>query len=72
MFGEYGSLANTVRNATVRALKDSIVIRIARGEIRKIVESAPIFHFSMREIMTKRMRELKSIDQTGVIQPEAV
>lgn len=72
MFGEYGSLANTVRNATVRALKDSIVIRIARGEIRKIVESAPIFHFSMREIMTKRMRELKSIDQTGVIQPEGV
>lgn len=72
MFGEYGSLANTVRNATVRALDDSAVVRIARGEIRKIVESAPIFHFSMREIMIKRMRELKSVDETGTVQPDTV
>lgn len=72
MFGEYGSLANTVRNATVRALDDSAVVRIARDEIRKIVESAPIFHFSMREIMIKRMRELKSVDETGTVQPDTV
>ena len=63
MFGEYGSLADTVRNATVKSLADSVVIRIARGEIRKIVESAPIFHFSMREIMIRRARELRSLDK---------
>jgi CRP-like cAMP-binding protein len=68
MFGEYGSLADAVRNATVRALSDGVVIRIGRGEIRKIVESAPIFHFSMREIMIRRAHELRSLDQAGASQ----
>jgi len=63
MFGEYGSLADTARNATVTALRDSVVLEIARGEIRKIVESAPIFHFTMREIMMKRSRELKKLER---------
>lgn len=63
MFGEYGSLADTVRNATVTALRESVVLEIARGEIRKIVESAPIFHFSMKEIMIKRSRELKRLEK---------
>ncbi len=61
MFGEYGSLADTARNATVTAVVDSIVLEIARGEIRKVVESAPIFHFCMREIMIGRSKELKRI-----------
>ncbi|MEQ9365434.1 MAG: cyclic nucleotide-binding domain-containing protein [Leptospirales bacterium] len=64
MFGEYGSLADTVRNATVKSLEGGIVIKIARGEIRKIVESAPIFHFSMREIMIRRARELRSLEKS--------
>jgi CRP-like cAMP-binding protein len=61
MFGEYGSLAETARNATVTALTDGVVLEIARGEIRKIIESAPIFQFSMREIMMRRSRELKQL-----------
>lgn len=61
MFGEYGSLADTARNATVTALTDGVVLEIARGEIRKIIESAPVFHFSMREIMIRRSRELKRL-----------
>jgi CRP-like cAMP-binding protein len=61
MFGEYGSLADTARNATVTAVVDSIVLEIARGEIRKVVESAPIFHFCMREIMIGRSKELKRL-----------
>lgn len=63
MFGEYGSLGDSVRNATVTALRDSVVLEIARGEIRKIVESAPIFNFSMREIMIRRSRELKKLEK---------
>ena len=59
MFGEYGSIDETARNATVTALSDGQVLEIARGEIRKIIESAPIFNFSMREIMMRRSRELK-------------
>ncbi|HNL67313.1 MAG TPA: cyclic nucleotide-binding domain-containing protein, partial [Leptospiraceae bacterium] len=66
MFGEYGSLGDSVRNATVTALRDSVVLEIARGEIRKIVESAPIFNFSMREIMIRRSRELKKLEKSGL------
>ncbi|GAB4433001.1 MAG: cyclic nucleotide-binding domain-containing protein [Turneriella sp.] len=65
MFGEYGSLAETARNATVTALTDGVVLEIARGEIRKIIESAPIFQFSMREIMMRRSRELKQLARAG-------
>ncbi len=63
MFGEYGSLDATARNATVTALTDGLVLEIARGEIRKIIESAPIFSFSMRELMMRRSRELKLLDR---------
>lgn len=61
MFGEYGSLDETARNATVTALSDGQVLEVARGEIRKVIESAPIFNFSMREIMMRRSRELKQL-----------
>lgn len=64
MFGEYGSLGESVRNATVTALKDGVVLEIARGEIRKVIESAPIFHFCMREIMIQRSRELARLEKT--------
>jgi CRP-like cAMP-binding protein len=63
MFGEYGSLDSTARNATVTALANGEVIEVARGEIRKIIESAPIFNFSMRELMMRRSRELKLLDR---------
>lgn len=63
MFGEYGSLDQTARNATVIALSDGQVLEVARGEIRKIIESAPIFNFSMRELMIRRSRELKLLDR---------
>ncbi len=63
MFGEYGSLNEAVRNATVTALSDSVVLKIGRHEIRSIVESAPIFHFSMREIMIRRARELENLNR---------
>jgi CRP-like cAMP-binding protein len=65
MFGEYGSLADTARNATVTAVRDSVVLEIARGEIRKVIESAPIFHFCMKEIMIQRSRELKKLEKQG-------
>lgn len=67
MFGEYGSLADTARNATVTAMRDSVVLEIARGEIRKVIESAPVFHFGMREMMIKRSRELKRIEKTKAV-----
>jgi CRP-like cAMP-binding protein len=63
MFGEYGSLADSVRNATVTAVRDSVVLEVTRGEIRKVIESAPIFNFCMREIMIQRSRELKKLEQ---------
>jgi len=65
MFGEYGSLAETARNATVTALTDGVVLEVARGEIRKIIESATIFQFSMREIMMRRSRELRQLERSA-------
>ncbi|MCC5814564.1 MAG: cyclic nucleotide-binding domain-containing protein [Leptospira sp.] len=63
MFGEYGSLDDSVRNATVTATCDSVLLKVESQNIRKVVESAPIFHFSMREIMLKRAKELRKIDR---------
>ncbi|MBX7057027.1 MAG: cyclic nucleotide-binding domain-containing protein [Leptospirales bacterium] len=62
MFGEYGSLDDSVRNATVSALSDGEVLEVARGEIRRIIDQAPIFNFSMRELMMRRSRELRQLD----------
>jgi CRP-like cAMP-binding protein len=64
MFGEYGSLVETARNATVTAVSDSVVLEIARGEIRKIIESAPIFDFCMRELMIRRSKELRKLGKS--------
>jgi len=61
MFGEYRSIDDTVRNATVTARKPGIILKIDSEEIRTIVDSAPVFHFSMREIMIRRARELKRL-----------
>lgn len=61
MFGEYGSLDETARNATVTALTGGEVLEIVRGEIRQVIESAPIFSFSMRELMIRRARELRRV-----------
>ena len=63
MFGEYGSLDDSVRNATVTAMSESVLLKVESKNIRKVVESAPIFHFSMREIMLKRAKELRKIDR---------
>jgi CRP-like cAMP-binding protein len=63
MFGEYASIDDSVRNATVTATADSVVLKISREEMHKIVESAPIFHFSMREIMNQRSKELKKLEK---------
>ncbi len=65
MFGEYGSLDETARNATVTALTGGEVLEVARGEIRKIIETAPIFNFCMREIMIRRSRELRQLAAQG-------
>lgn len=61
MFGEYGSIEDSVRNATVTATEDSVVLKIESLSIREIIEKAPIFHFCMREIMIRRARELKKL-----------
>ncbi|WCL49031.1 cyclic nucleotide-binding domain-containing protein [Leptospira sp. GIMC2001] len=61
MFGEYASIDDAVRNATVTSTQTSTVLKIGKDDIRKIVESAPIFHFSIREIMIRRSRELKKL-----------
>lgn len=63
MFGEYGSIEDSVRNASVTATKKSVVLKIGSSEIRELVESAPVFHFCMKEVMIKRARELKKIEK---------
>jgi CRP-like cAMP-binding protein len=61
MFGEYASIEDSVRNSTVTSKTASTVLKVSKDDMRKIVESIPIFHFSMREIMIRRSRELNKM-----------
>lgn len=62
MFGEYGSLDESVRNATVRAITGGEILELPRGEFKRIIESVPVLRFSLREMMLQRSRELRRID----------
>jgi CRP-like cAMP-binding protein len=67
MFGEYASIEDSVRNSTVTSTMPSTVLKISKEDILKIVETVPIFHFSMREIMIRRSRELHKMNKTKIV-----
>ncbi|MCB1309503.1 MAG: cyclic nucleotide-binding domain-containing protein, partial [Leptospiraceae bacterium] len=54
MFGEYGSLAERVRNASVQSLDDAVVLRLRKEEITRIIDSSPALNFHVHQLFKDR------------------
>ncbi len=54
MFGEHGSLADRVRNATVKAKEKSILLQIGKQDIGRIIELTPALGFHLHQMMRAR------------------
>lgn len=61
MFGEYGSLAEKVRNANVTATENSTVLKITRERIHEIISSTPRLNSYINELIRTRSQEVKKI-----------
>ena len=57
MFGEYASLTDRLRNATVKSLDDSVILEISKQDINSIVSSTPTLNFYLHQIMKERKEE---------------
>lgn len=61
MFGEYGSLAEKVRNANVTASEDSTVLKIHRDNIHEIISATPRLNSYINQLIRARSEEVKRI-----------
>ncbi len=57
MFGEYGSLSHQIRNATVKALEDSVLLKLKSEDIIEIVNTTPALGFYINQLMKDRNEE---------------
>jgi len=62
IFGEMSFLDNTPRSASVKALKDSTVLRMGRKEFDNLLASNPdtamLFIFTLARVITRRLRDV--------------
>jgi len=65
-FGEYGALAEKVRNATVATKEDSVVLVIHRNEISQIVSDTPRLLSFLNQLIRSRSEEVRRIKQEVV------
>lgn len=61
IFGEFGSLGDTVRNATVKALNEGEVLQIKKDDIIPIIKSTPSLHFHINQIIKDRKEHPSAI-----------
>jgi len=54
IFGEFGSISELMRTATVTSLEESIVLEIPKNEINRIIESTPALNFFIHRLLKKR------------------
>jgi CRP/FNR family transcriptional regulator, cyclic AMP receptor protein len=54
MFGEYGSLWERVRNATVITTEDSVVLEIKKNDLHRILDETPALNFYVNQLMKER------------------
>jgi len=54
MFGEYGSLGDQIRNATVKAIEPGVILDLHQNEISQIVDSTPSLGFFIDQMMKER------------------
>ena len=55
-FGEMALLANVPRNATVRAVKPTDVLAVAKGDFAKLLASFPEFAADLKDMASRRAR----------------
>ncbi len=54
ILGEYGSLSDSLRNATLRSLYDGVVLRLHKDQIAEIIKSTPALNFWVHQVMRER------------------
>ncbi len=54
MFGEWGSLSSNLRNATIQAKGEGVVLQIAQESIREIISSSPALNYHVNQLMRER------------------
>ncbi|MGH8541054.1 MAG: patatin-like phospholipase family protein [Stenotrophobium sp.] len=55
--GEIGALSDEVRNASVHAVRDSIVLRIGRDDLLRLVTAYPVALIEMTRVLIARLRK---------------
>ncbi|MEQ8353658.1 MAG: cyclic nucleotide-binding domain-containing protein [Leptospiraceae bacterium] len=61
LFGEHASLAHRIRNSTIRANSEGVILEVQRKDIEVIVSSTPVLNFHILELMKERDRELAKL-----------
>ena len=61
LFGEHASLAHRIRNSTIKAITDGVILEMQRKDIEHIVSSTPILNHYILELMRDRDRELAKL-----------
>ena len=63
LFGEMTLFLDAPRSATVRALDECLLLRVARSSIRGLLESHPALLESFAELVSARQAELANLDR---------
>ncbi|MCB1169249.1 MAG: cyclic nucleotide-binding domain-containing protein [Leptospiraceae bacterium] len=58
LFGEHASLTQRIRNSTIKAITDGIILELQRKDIEHIVSTTPVLNHYILELMRDRDREL--------------
>ncbi len=61
LFGEHASLAHRIRNSTIRANTDAVILEMQRKDIEEIVATTPVLNFHILELMRQRDMELAKL-----------
>ena len=63
VFGEYATLDQTIRNATVKCLEESIVLQFDNAKMEKLVNSIPTLNFYLRQLIQERAELLSAMEK---------
>lgn len=58
LFGEHASLTHRIRNSTIKATTDGVILEVQRRDIESIVSSTPVLNHYILELMRERDIEL--------------
>ncbi|MDA3898986.1 MAG: cyclic nucleotide-binding domain-containing protein [Spirochaetes bacterium] len=64
IFGEFGSISDLMRTATVTAVEESVVLEIPKDEIMRIIDSTPALNFFIHRLLKRRSDSIRWNHQT--------